>query len=81
MKKTKYSKEKRCSSNRISNLYGSGKPTSEIVAEYDFTRSALQEWIRRAHMNGSFVEEDNEKHFEQNLRLYSRSAVILSEKR
>lgn len=48
-------------------LYDSGKPASEIAAEYDLTRSALQEWIRRAHATGSFREADNRSAEEKEL--------------
>ena len=28
-------------------LYNSGKPTSEIVKEYDLTRSAFMRWVEK----------------------------------
>ena len=40
-------------------LHNSGKPRSEIIKEYDFTPSSLDNWIRRINTTGSAKECDN----------------------
>ena len=40
-------------------LYNSGKPTPEIVKEYDLTRSAFMNWIQKYNNTGSFKACDN----------------------
>lgn len=40
-------------------LFNSGKPRSEIAREYDFTPSALNNWIKRINATGSSKEADN----------------------
>ena len=40
-------------------LYNSGKPTSEIVKEYDLTRSAFMRWVEKYNKTGSFKACDN----------------------
>ena len=34
-------------------LYNSGKPTSEIIREYDLTPSAFGNWVKRINATGS----------------------------
>ena len=40
-------------------LYNSGKPASEIVKEYDLTRSAFANWVQKYNKTGSFKACDN----------------------
>lgn len=40
-------------------LYNSGKPTAEIVREYDLTRSAFMNWVQKYNNTGSFKVCDN----------------------
>lgn len=40
-------------------LYNSGKPTAEIVKEYDLTRSAFMNWVQKYNNTGSFKAADN----------------------
>ena len=40
-------------------LHNSGKPRSEIIKEYDWTPSSLDNWIRRINATGSAKECDN----------------------
>lgn len=40
-------------------LYNSGKPASEIVKEYDLTRSAFANWVQKYNKTGSFKVCDN----------------------
>ena len=40
-------------------LYNSGKPASEIVKEYDLTRSAFANWVQKYNKTGSFKASDN----------------------
>lgn len=40
-------------------LYNSGKPTVEIVKEYDLTRSAFTSWVHKYNNTGSFKVCDN----------------------
>lgn len=44
---------------QIVKLYNNGKSTSELVKEYDLTRSALIRWIKQYNTTGSFKEADN----------------------
>ena len=48
-------------------LYESGKPKSEIIAEYDLTASSLSNWIKRSQTTGSFKERDNRTETENEL--------------
>lgn len=48
-------------------LYNSGKPISEIVKEYDLTRSAFARWIKQFNNSGSFKEADNRTEEEKEL--------------
>lgn len=40
-------------------LYNNGKPTSEIVKEYELTRSAFNNWVKKYNQTGSLKAEDN----------------------
>ena len=40
-------------------LYNSGKTASEIVKEYDLTRSAFANWVQKYNKTGSFKACDN----------------------
>lgn len=48
-------------------LYNNGKPISEIVKEYDLTRSAFTGWIKQYNNSGSFKEADNRTEEEKEL--------------
>ena len=48
-------------------LYNSGKPTVEIVKEYDLTRSVFMEWVKKYNKTGSFKECDNRTEEEKEL--------------
>lgn len=48
-------------------LYNSGKPISEIVKEYDLTRSAFTRWIKQYNNSGLFKEADNRTEEEKEL--------------
>ena len=49
-------------------LYNNGKAPSEIVKEYDLTRSALMNWIQKYNKIGSFKESDNISEEEKELK-------------
>ena len=48
-------------------LYNSGKPTVEIVKEYDLTRSAFTSWVKKYNNTGSFKASDNRTEEEKEL--------------
>lgn len=48
-------------------LYNSGKPASEIVKEYDLTRSAFANWVQKYNKTGSFKACDNRTEEEKEL--------------
>lgn len=48
-------------------LYNSGKPVVEIVKEYDLTRSAFMNWIKKYNKTGSFKACDNRNEEEKEL--------------
>ena len=48
-------------------LYNAGKPSAEIVKEYDLTASALDRWISRINKTGSTKEKDNRSELENEL--------------
>ena len=48
-------------------LYNSGKPTVEIVKEYDLTRSAFMSWVQKYNKTGSFKACDNRTEEEKEL--------------
>lgn len=48
-------------------LYNSGKPTSEIVKEYELTRSAFASWVQKYNNTGSFKSCDNRTEEEKEL--------------
>lgn len=53
-------------------LYNNGKAPSEIVKEYDLTRSALMNWIQKYNKTGSFKESDNISEEEKELKKLKR---------
>lgn len=40
-------------------LYNNGKPSGEIIKEYDLTSSTFHEWVKKFNKTGSFKEADN----------------------
>ena len=48
-------------------LYNSGKSASEIVKEYDLTRSAFANWVQKYNKTGSFKSCDNRTEEEKEL--------------
>ena len=48
-------------------LYNSGKSASEIVKEYDLTRSAFANWVQKYNKTGSFKASDNRTEEEKEL--------------
>ena len=48
-------------------LYNSGKPAAEIVREYDLTRSAFSNWVKKYNKTGSFKACDNRTEEEKEL--------------
>ena len=48
-------------------LYNSGKSASEIVKEYDLTRSAFANWAQKYNKTGSFKASDNRTEEEKEL--------------
>lgn len=40
-------------------LYQNGKNRADIVAEYDFTKSALDKWIKQYQTTGAFTTQEN----------------------
>ena len=48
-------------------LYNNGKPASEIVKEYDLTRSAFSNWVKKYNNTGSFKACDNRTEEEKEL--------------
>ena len=53
-------------------LYNNGKAPSEIVKEYDLTRSTLMNWIQKYNKTGSFKESDNISEEEKELKKLKR---------
>ena len=48
-------------------LYNSGKSATEIVKEYELTRSAFANWIQKYNKTGSFKACDNRTEEEKEL--------------
>ncbi|MRJ46477.1 IS3 family transposase [Fundicoccus ignavus] len=44
---------------QVVQLYLSGKPSAEVIKEYDLTASAFDKWVRQHKESGSFEEKDN----------------------
>lgn len=40
-------------------LHESGKPSSEIIREYELTPSTFHKWVKQFNNSGSFKESDN----------------------
>ena len=53
-------------------LYNNSKAPSEIVKEYDLTRSALMNWIQKYNKTGSFKESDNISEEEKELKKFKK---------
>lgn len=53
--------------NQMVQLYLNGKPPSEIVREYDLTKSAFERWVKQSQTSGSFHEKDNRSDEENEL--------------
>jgi len=51
----------------IVKLYNSGKSRTDLVKEYDLTRSALASWITKYNNSGSFRAADNRSDEEKRL--------------
>lgn len=49
-------------------LYQNGKSQSEIIKEYDLTKSAFERWVKQSQASGSFRESDNRSTEENELR-------------
>ena len=52
---------------KIVELYNSGKPSAELIREYELTPSALSSWINKFNSTGSFNIEDNRSDAEKEL--------------
>lgn len=52
---------------QILKLYNSEKSASEIVKEYDLTRSAFANWVQKYNKTGSFKASDNRTEEEKEL--------------
>ena len=52
---------------KIVGLYNSGKPSAELIREYELTPSALSSWINKFNSTGSFNIEDNRSDAEKEL--------------
>lgn len=68
-------------------LYNSGKPTVEIVKEYDLTRSAFTSWVHKYNNTGSFKVCDNRTEEEKEMiklkmenDILKQAALILRQK-
>ena len=68
-------------------LYNSGKPTVEIVKEYDLTRSAFTSWVHKYNNTGSFKVCDNRTEEEKEMiklkmenDILKQAALILGQK-
>ena len=48
-------------------LYNNGKKPSEIVKEYDLTRSAFSSWVEKYNKTSSFKAKDNRTDLENEL--------------
>lgn len=44
---------------QIVQLYKNGKPSSEIIGEYELTPSTFHKWVKQDVFSGSFKECDN----------------------
>ena len=52
---------------QIVELYKAGKPTSEILREYDLTQSCLYRWLKKINATGSTIAKDNRTPMEEEL--------------
>lgn len=52
---------------QIVNLHNGGKPSSEIIKEYDLTASTFHTWVKKYNKTGSFKEADNRSPEEKEL--------------
>ena len=58
-------------------LYNNDKAPSEIVKEYDLTRSALMNWIQKYNKTGSFKESDNISEEEKELKKLKKKSLAI----
>jgi len=49
-------------------LHKSGKPSKDILIEYDLTPSTFDKWVKQYNQSGSFKEKDNLTPEEKELR-------------
>ena len=52
---------------QIVELYNSGKPTSEILQEYDLNQSVFYRWVKMINATGSAVIKDNRTPMDEEL--------------
>ena len=60
-------------------LYNSGKSASEIVKEYDLTRSAFANWVQKYNKTGSFKASDNRTEEKELIRLKKENQQLRME--
>ena len=58
-------------------LHNSGKPAAEIIREYDLTRSAFTNWVKKYNKTGSFKACDNRTEQEKELRRLQKENLQL----
>ncbi|AHN25986.1 transposase [Gilliamella apicola] len=59
-------------------LYQNGKKRADIVAQYDLTKSALDNWITQYQTTGSFTAKDNRSAEENDI--LKQAALIMGRK-
>jgi len=66
--------------NPMVQLYQNGKPSSEIIKEYDLSSSAFDRWVKQSRTTGSFKEKDNHSDEENELiRLHKENQQLKME--
>ena len=60
-------------------LYNSGKSASEIVKEYDLTRSAFANWVQKYNKTDSFKASDNRTEEKELIRLKKENQQLRME--
>lgn len=53
--------------NQMVQLHLNGKPSSEIIREYELTASSFHRWVKQHQSSGSFKEKDNRSDEENEL--------------
>lgn len=75
-------------------LYNSGKPSGEIIKEYDLTASTFHDWVKKYNTSGSFRAADNltpeqkelialrkrNKQLEMEIDILKQAALIMAQK-